>query len=240
MWLLIVVTFLVGCAHSSDPMAKDRQGVRDALSQEISLKADRSKLAELRKQIPQSKKDENDELALYLNWMGQVKENPNDIRQKFQDLVERKRTKFRQKVEELRKNYHQEEEQRRDGFLQKQQEARSEFKGSKHTSKESHRFFHKLDQARLNFFSKERDRRKAFEAEIYDETKDFNSYMRQRIKEFDEQMHLYSQRYREQQRHPSPVTGTGSGRTGAPQPPASDFERMKNMPATPLTPGSGH
>ena len=93
---LVLIT-LVGCAtskQSSRPGEASRQ-VKDALSGEISLKSDRAALEELRKDIPEQKKQSNDELALVLELFGTVKLPPSEVQGKYQIAMQKRREIFR-------------------------------------------------------------------------------------------------------------------------------------------------
>lgn len=187
----------------------DRKNIDDQLGPEISLKADREALEEFRKQIPEEKKQSNDELALYLQLMKQGTENPQMVRDKFTVLVEKRRSSFRSKVQKLRDDYHHQETKRRDAFLDKQKSKRNSFTGSKHSSAETREFFGQQDKDRQEFFADERDRRGNFESEISAQSKDFDSYMREKMNEFNEQYRLYSKKYSERPKEKKAVTGEG-------------------------------
>jgi hypothetical protein len=95
MRLLIVLLSLTvaGCkTGSSASIAKDRAMVEKELGGETSLKEDRSELDKLRKDVPPETQKQNDELALFLNLMKQGREQPQDVRGKFQSLVQKRRS----------------------------------------------------------------------------------------------------------------------------------------------------
>src|SRR3954469_17502103 len=87
---LVLVFLFFGCTTRPPKAARanDYQNVREQLASETSLKADRQKLDEMRKGIPEEKKNTNDELALYLTLMNQGTEPPQTVRNKFTALVE--------------------------------------------------------------------------------------------------------------------------------------------------------
>lgn len=221
-----------GCATRS-PIQQDRQKVQDQLQGEISLKADRDRFADLRDQIPKHQQQTNDELALYLQLMGQGTEQPGTVRDKFQVLVQKRRLKFREKVTQLRDQFKSEETKKRETFLEQQRSKRVEFVSRRHDSKESREFFAGQDKARLSYFADERERRSNFESEILAQSKDFESYMRERTNEFNEQYRMYSKNYYERQNQKpeaKAVTGEGSG----PAHGVDDFKGMDQVPTTPL------
>ena len=228
-----IAVALTGCASRSQ-LEQDRQQVQDQLLGEISLKADRDRFAELREEIPKNQQQTNDELALYLQLMGQGTEQPGVVRDKFQVLVQKRRLKFREKVSKLREQYKAEETKRRDEFLAEQKSKRNSFISRRNDSKTSRAFFAEQDKMRLAFFAEERERRANFEGEILAQSKDFESYMKERNNEFNEQYRLYSKGYYErkvQKAEAKAVTGQGPG------PGSDDFSGMDQVPTTPLGTG---
>jgi len=189
---------LVGCQTAKGPEeAAPSDQVRSELSQEISLKADREELAELRKEIPEEKKQANDELAVLLNLMGEVKLKPSDVQGRVQEIMRERRGEFRKKVTKLRENFRKEEAKRKEKFLKEQKAAREDFKPDKGDRDKTKEFYSGQDERRREFFANEADRRKDFESEIKTQSADFDSYMREKQREFSEQARLYSKRYYE-------------------------------------------
>lgn len=200
-WLLACL--LMGCVGPSKESPKhkeDRKWVAGALDGEVSLKADRDRLDELRKEIPQAKQDENDELAFYLQQTAELKEHPSRIRERYQNIVQKKRSTFRTKMDNLRNEYRKLETARRDEFLKKQRSEREKFKGKKAKQDVAKDFYRTLDRARLDFHSQVADRRKDFEQELSARQKDFNAAMKERYDAFNEQMRVYDKRFREKEK----------------------------------------
>lgn len=200
--LAFLFAFVAGCASEAAKqkaaMTADRQHVKETLGPEISLKSDREQLDTLRKDIPEKKKAANDELAFFLNQTTELKEPPTVLRERFQSLVQKKRSRFNEDVDRLRKNYDRDEKRRRDDFSEEQSDKRDRFKRkSKPSSEQTRQFFSDLDKERLDFYSREHDRRKDFEDEIKDQSANFNAYMKERSDEFVEQMRLYGKRFEE-------------------------------------------
>ncbi len=233
---------LVGCSlvlmscrtgssvQESTPSAQ----VREELEGEISLKADREALSELRAAIPEEKKQNNDELALLLQLMGEVKLKPSDIQGRYQTLTQKHRKKFRDRVMRLRDQYRREEGKRRESFLKEQKELRDDFKRQKSDREQTREFFKDQDRRRQEFFANEKDRRKDFESEIQAQSKDFDSYMREKQKEFSEQLRLYSKRYHESEKEKSKKNSNSSDPSHA----LKEFEVMKDKASTPLGAGA--
>jgi hypothetical protein len=227
--LLPALIFVAGCAGAPEKVREqDRQTVKQELSEEMSLKADRESLEDLRKEIPEETRRKNDELALYLQLMKQGTEQPQVVRAKFQILVQKRRTSFRDKVTRLRDTYHREETKRREEFLSDQKAKRESFQARKHDSKANREFFSDQDRDRRSFFADERDRRQNFESEVRAQSKDFESYMREKTNEFNEQYRLYSKKFSERPKEKKAVTGETGG----------DFKRLNEAPTEPL--GTDH
>ena len=225
--IIFAFVFLAGCAsyksnNTAKVRAEDRDKIKNELGNEVSLAADRSKLDELRKEIPEEKKKANDELALFLNMMKQGSEQPNLVREKFTVMVQKKRTEFRTKTQRLRDDFRKDETKLREEFLNKQKADREAFTKKKHDSKENREFFSEQDKLRQRYFADERDRRQSFESELSAQTKDFESYMRERTNEFNEQFRLYSMKQAEKPKEKKAVTGE------------SGFDKLKKADGEPL------
>lgn len=195
LWLVSCTSKLSRSENNPKKISEQRQMVRDELTTEISLKADRSQLDSLRKDIPAEKREANDELAFSLNQTGELKEEPNRIRERFQDLVRKKRHRFDEKVQKLRKKYQKDETARRDDFMKENNKKRNSFTNKKHSPDDTHSFYADLEKDRQEFFSKEREKRQDFDDEIFQQTRDFNEYMKSKNDDFNEQMRIYRQRW---------------------------------------------
>jgi hypothetical protein len=196
-WALVIA----GCASSAvdnrESISDDRLRVRQALGAEISLRGDRHKLDNLRKDEPEDKKAANDELAFFLTETQDSKQEPSAIRSRFQNLVQKKRSRFNSIVDRLHKDYEVDETKRKDDFNDAQTDRRKEAKQKKLAPDKSRELFSQLERDRADFYAAERDRRKDFEDEIHNQTKDFNDYMKERTDEFNEQMRLYTKQFEE-------------------------------------------
>lgn len=223
--LLISVSILtlVSCISRS-PKAnreEDRKHIDQQLGSELSLKQDRQALSDLRKEIPTETQKANDELALFLNLMGQGTESPQVVRDKFSSMVQKKRSAFHGKIRQLRDEYRKEESERRESFLDSQKSKRESFNRKKNDAKEHREFYSHQEKERATFSAEERSRRMNFEAELNAKSKDFDSYMREKQKEFDEQYRLYSKKFSEKPKDKKAATG-------------DEFKRLDEAPATSL------
>ncbi len=223
MRFLMVSSFLVltACVHgASQDRESDRVGVEKELSGEMSLKADREELKELRRDIPAEKQKSNDELAVYLGLMKQGTEQPQIVRDKFNSLVEKRRLSFRQRVQKLRDNYRRDETKRREEFLNGLKGKRASYLVGKRTPEQLRDFFSGQEKDRQAFFSDERERRTAFESDVMAQSKDFEAYMREKVNEANEQFRVYSKKFSERPKNKKAVTGE-----------SGDFQRMNELPA---------
>lgn len=200
-FLLLGLLQQAGCKSSSGPddPAPSVQ-VREVLEPEVSLKADREALEKLRAEVPEQKRQTNDELALVLQLMGQVKLKPSEVQARIQQTSQKQRTEFRNKVNKLRADFREAESLRKRNFLEEQKQTREKFKSRSASNKRTREFYDQQDRARQDFFAEERDRRKDFESEITTQSQDFDAYMREKMRELGEQQRLYSKRYYEAQR----------------------------------------
>lgn len=247
---------LSGCGTSGGGGSSE---VRPSLDEEISLKADRSSLDELRKDIPPEKQVENDEKALLLELMGQLKMHPSEVRTKWGDLVRKKREAHRKNVQKWRDEFNKNETKARNEFLEKAKSERDGFRKQKVDRDRTRDFYAEQDRVRRDFFADERDKRKDFESQVTAQSKEFDSYMRERDKEFNEQHRLYSKQWadrekekreaeqlkrQQQQQQKKPVPpGAAAGPTPADSQLAKDLEEMKGVQGSPLgtdtPPGDG-
>lgn len=223
---LILFAFVVtGCmSRRPDPekvRQQDRDQVKRELEQEMSLKQDRESLNSLRTEVPTETRKSNDELALFLNLIKQGTETPQNVREKFNSLVMKKRSAFREKVERLRGKFRDDETRKRETFLRDQQRKRDNYLRRKRDPRDQRDFLADMEKDRQQYFADERARRSSFESEVSAESKDFDSYMRERQKEFDEQYRIYSKKFSEKPKDKKAVTG-------------DEFKRLEDSPAAPL------
>lgn len=232
--LFIAFLLLTGCvtSKSDNPrkISEQRQLVRDQLSGEISLKQDRHELDELRKEVPKEKKEANDELAFSLNQTADLKEEPSKIRQRFQNLVERKRRRFNEKVQKIRNKYQTDETRRRDDFFRDQNEKRDKFRAAKRSTRDSNDFYSQQDRDRLEFFAREREKRADFDDEILQQTKDFNEYMKMKHDEFTEQMRNYTQRFDQMRKEKGATKAKPSAGSGSADPSSEENPKLPEGP----------
>src|SRR5690606_31305715 len=105
---------ILGCGSGDrkSQIQADQEKISGTLGAEISLKEDREKLAELRKEIPEDQQDANDELAQMTKLMAAPTTNPSRFREQYQRLTQKKRKTFQNKVKKLRTDFTKEERDR--------------------------------------------------------------------------------------------------------------------------------
>lgn len=252
--LLFLVAFASSCAGISRSGDSDQVNGVNApveVSDEVSLRADRSHLADLRKDIPEDIKRENDELALVLELMSKGQEEPSKIRSRFNTVMRNRRDAHNKEMRKSREAYTKEERRARDAFLKALQEERNSFVGKKNVSSESRkRFFDAQDEKRKEYFANEREKRNEFESRINETRKTFEDYIRERTNDFNQEYRAYSSSYYErkkaldlkkrmerkarQEGGAAAISGVPSGERRSSANVLEDFKSIPDVPAIPL------
>ncbi|MEZ4872468.1 MAG: hypothetical protein R2827_09555 [Bdellovibrionales bacterium] len=166
--------------------------------QEYSIKEDRSQLEELREQIPEPVKKENDDLAAMLKYFNDgTNRTPSEIRSKFEKKVRRVRDKFRKDIQKERSQFTSAERKKRDKFLAELKSERDSFTAQPKGREERKYFFDEQATQRKTFFEDERDRRKDFESRMREKSDEFNSYVKETRREFYDLYSAYNKTYYE-------------------------------------------
>lgn len=190
--LVGVGLFLLPSCQSETKMSSiDAPIVQD----QYRLKEDREAFAEIRKEVPEDKKSQNDEQALILNMMSDPKHTPDEIREKFDSLVTKKRGLFQKNMEKQREEYVKKERRDRENFTKKAESDRKKFSEGKHSPDEKSEFFADQDTQRRSFYSDQREKRDEFEANARDQRKNFDDYIRAKTMEFSQEHRAYIKRY---------------------------------------------
>lgn len=200
--LLTISLFTGACAvtrsKDSGYSAKD-DSTKDIseVPEELSLKEDRSQLEQLRKEVPDDIKKDNDELAFIMKMMGEVKERPDRIRDRFNSEVRKRRDKFSKINQKEREQFNLKSKKERDDFLKKMDKERTEFSKGKPSSDERKEFFNEQETKRREFFSKQSDERREFDAKMRERQSDFDAYLRDQTGEFNQEHRAYGERFRQ-------------------------------------------
>lgn len=233
-WTVLITTFvlinLVSCS-SKQTRPADSSEVGD----EVSLKEDRQKMAELRKDVPAEKRVENDRLADMLKRWQEVKMNPDDLRDKFDNEIRKSRAQFEKRIKKKRDDFNDKLKEEREAFREKQKGEREDFNGSKVTSEKRSAFYDKQDDKRRKFDSDLQERRSDFEDDIREERKNFDDEISNLRSEFRTEFPAYRKRYEEfmkekEAEKEARAQGVTSGRPAAP---------TSNAPQVAATPTDG-
>ncbi|MES2855719.1 MAG: hypothetical protein V4692_07645 [Bdellovibrionota bacterium] len=201
--LLVAASLLSACAvKSKRAELQDADDQPVGVADEMSLKADRTELDELRKDIPEDLKKENDELALVLSMMKDGTEEPGKVRDRFNTAVRKKREKSDKLMRKQREDFTKLERKTRDEFLKTQKSEREKFvdKAKKRSSDERRDFFNEQDTKRRDFFSNQSDSRREFESKITEDRKTFEDYVREQTNRFNQEHRAYSTGYYDRQK----------------------------------------
>lgn len=188
---VLMASVLVSCASGTPESRVDAPLVED----KYRLSADRQALEEIRSEVPEDRRRENDELAFALQWMGETKKSPSEIREKFNSAVSKKRSQFQRDMEKRRETFVRKERADREAFQKEQESLRKDFRGRKATADERKPFFDDIEQKRRDFYADQREKRDAFEADMRDRRKNFDDYVREKTSEFNQEHRAYTRRY---------------------------------------------
>lgn len=213
---LVLAMTLVGCRSSNKAPNeyRNKDGDRPLVDSKYSLAADRKQFEEIRGEIPEQRRQENDELAFILDMVSDSKTDlktpPSEIRSKFDQMLRKKREIFDKDMKKERDVFTKEERKKRDTFLKEQQEARGFFNREKQTREKKNDFYKELDAKRSDYFSTERERRADFESDVRERRKSFEDYARSTTNQFHQELRAYQKRYDEakKQREEKLKTGT--------------------------------
>lgn len=191
----LIILSLLTVVACQNPNKKD-----SAYSDEVSMKADRSKFDELRKDISPQARKENDELAGLLQILREPGSNfqePEKIRERFNKIMRDKRERMDKQIREEREDYTRLEKDKREEFTENQKKEREDFLGDKPTSEKRSRFFDKQEEKRARFYDDSREKRRSFEDQISTRRKDFEDFVREKTNAFNQEYRAYQKEYDE-------------------------------------------
>lgn len=190
---------LVGCSSKDkqkntyvDPNASDT-----LVAEKYSIAADRKAIDELRKNVPQEKKQENDELAFVLALTNEVKLPPSKVREEFDKVSRKKREIFNKDMQKERENFNSSEKKKKEEFLKAQDNEKKEFMKQTFTREQKNEFFKEVDAKRTQYFSDEKERRADYESQAREKRKNFEDYYKEKNDTFNQEYRSYSKRYDE-------------------------------------------
>lgn len=162
-----------------------------------SLSKDRSEFEKLRQSIPDDVKKKNDESALMAELFTNLKHPPEYVREKFTDLVRKKRELFNKDMTRAREDYNKTERKAREEFLKNLEEERKDFLEKKVDREKRSDFFNDQDERRREYFSDQKDKREEFESDIREKRKNFDDYIKEKNDDFNAELKDYTIRWKE-------------------------------------------
>ncbi|PIS11565.1 MAG: hypothetical protein COT73_03285 [Bdellovibrio sp. CG10_big_fil_rev_8_21_14_0_10_47_8] len=242
---------LGACSTSSERRNTYRSdnGDRPLVDEKYSLSADRQALDHLRSQEPEDRRRENDELALILGLMSEVKRPPSEVRNQFDQILRKKRELFNKDLSREREEFTKTERKKRETFLKDSQRARDEFNRDKHSREQRTEFYQEQSEKRSEYFADERDRRSDFESDVRERRKNFEDYARSKQNDFNQEYRAYSKKYDEmkkaerkqqemrRQESSAPVSSMGAVMTPEAQALEDELRALQSRPGTNLESG---
>jgi len=209
--------------------------VDDGSDEEISLKQDQQDIEELRKNIPSEIRHRNDMLKVILESMGQIKDRPSRVRQKFNREVRKRRSAFQKNQHRQREKYNKNERRQREAFLKQLKKERDNFRSHKATKEQRSDFYNRQDQKRRDYFANQRDKRREFDSDAREKSNDFYADTRAMEREFSQEWRIYNRKWRDLQKQKELERKQRlKGIKGVSSQDASGFEQMQQVPGTHL------
>ncbi len=193
-WLFVLMGFVVSCASQPSDHGPEKAPL---VEEKYRLTADRSAFEELRAQVPADKIIENDEAALTKQWMSDFQFSPQAVRDKFSNVVSKRRAEFQKDMDRKRESFVHKERLDRDQFSKQQDQQRAEFRSKKSTSEQNKAFYEDIEKKRKDFYEGQREQRDQFEADMRDQRKNFDDYIHEKQSAFNDDVRDYSKRYEE-------------------------------------------
>lgn len=162
-----------------------------------SIAADREKFQAMRSQVDPEIQTRNDEKALLAELMAATEIEPSSVRDRFDQVVRRRREDFNRDMTKLRETYSRQEKKFREDFTRELEADRAVIKDQDLTREERQRKMSELDQKRRDFYTSEREQRDLFEADVRSARKDFDDYVKRKQDEFNAEYKIYQVRWRE-------------------------------------------
>lgn len=204
-WVPLLLPLFIFTACQSAPEKKSEEPSSPPLVEnEFSLKADRSQFDELRKEIPDEIRRENDELAFVRSLMADGDQEPAKIRERYYKAVRDRREKFTKAQRKLREEFTKKERNERESFLKQLKAEREQFmkrvKARKVSREEQKDFFDEIEARRRDFFNDQRDNRNEFEARQTEQRRAFEAYINERNQLFNQELREYTTLFNERRK----------------------------------------
>ncbi len=156
-----------------------------------SLAKDRAELDKLRAALPPDVRNQNDEKAFLADLMGEVKYPPEAVREKFSNLVRKKRELFNKDMTKSREEFSKNEKKTRDAFTKSLTEERDRFLRKKVDRENRAEFFNQQDEDRRTFTAEQKEKRDEYEADVRDKRKNFDDYLKEKSDDFNFELKNY-------------------------------------------------
>jgi hypothetical protein len=208
---------IVACSSQETKSAntyRDSSDERPIVDPKYSLTKDREDMAAMRADVPEERKQNNDELAFTLSLLTDVTKEPSSIRQKFDSALRKKRDLFNKDMTKEREKFTKDERKKRETFLKSQSDSRQVFQRAKHTKEERTEFFNEQDSMRKEFFADLREKRNDYESDTRERRKNFEDYAREKSNEFNQEYRAFVKR-REEWKKSMTTTTTTQPKTAA-------------------------
>jgi hypothetical protein len=187
----IIFSGLISCASNRNTISDDRS---TQVPDELSLRADRSAMENDRKDIPEEKRRDNDELAMVLQMMqAKANQEPGEIRERFNKAVRDRRDKSDKSFRRRREDYDKVERKSREAFLKKMKNERDHYMNAKHSSDDRKEFFDSQEDTRKDYFATESDQRHDFDSKLTEDRQAFDDYVKEKTDQFNEDIRAYTE-----------------------------------------------
>ena len=176
---------------------------------EYRLQEDRKSFEEIRSQVPEEKKVENDELAYMDKLFENPSEQPSKIRDRFYKLLSKKRDKFSKDLNKKREAFVKIERKDRDQFSKDIESQRNDFKRKKTNPDERKDFYADIELKRKDFYANQKEKRDEFEAQMRDDRKNFEDYSREKTNDFNARHREFSAKQKDLLREKKDAQSSG-------------------------------
>lgn len=196
--VLAMTFFLMSCQiETKRTQDEDRSTLVDP---KYSLTQDRSEFEKIRENIPAEVRKKNDEKSLLAEWMLGFRLSPNEIRERYDNLVRKKRDLFSADLSKSREDYSRTEKKNRDALLRGLETERNDFSKGKKSREERADFYNRLDDKRRNYFAEEREKKDEFESIVRDQRKNFEDYLKEKNLDFNSELKAYTENWNSQKK----------------------------------------
>jgi hypothetical protein len=196
---LLPFVFLTSCQIDSKRNYESNANA-PLVDPKYSIAKDREELDQLRESLPPEVKKKNDEKALMAELMGEVKYAPEVVREKFSNLVRKKRELFNKDMTKAREDYTKKEKKDREEFYKNLEDEREDFLRKKVDREKRASFFNEQDEARRTFVAEQREARDEFEADAREKRKNFEDYVKEKNDEFNAELKDYTVKWKEKEK----------------------------------------